>query len=524
MDITFHDEQLQKLEQINNDKHHALRIAVCGKFKSGKTSLLNLLLGTTLPVQSVTATGIVTKIIYGDYSSVKYIDGSVSQVSSEELSKLITVASKTLDSITLGNARVAYIGSRSELLKRGKVEFWDTPGLEDDPKLTAITMDAIHQCDLVICVMHANQVLSLYEKRLFQKLFKLMNGNIIFVVNHIDSLYADEREQVISTVKKTLKQYPNKYCSDGNLFFTSANPEHPYIYSLKYAVSQIIQNKLTRREIQTETKIGKSRVLTEEWNYRLQEDKEMTEQNLIKVQSQIDEDIENKKKVINEQYKYGVRDIQQAQEIMQSKLLSELTWRRALLDYQDETDWEKNFRDGAAEWLKEYILQIINDANASIAKALRNCSFFREKFAIVVDEKIWKKQYVYPKNFVRPLFFPERRFQQFCSDCIDRTIPLLMSCVIDELSERANDDIDSLLEELESSCIVGCSNITAEQKLLNFHEKYQTEYYQLNEYITQSEDLCRDISYDIKRRSHIYKFIDFFSTLFPRILYGEIFG
>jgi len=524
MDIVFHTEQLRKLEQIKNDTHHALRIAVCGKFKSGKTSLLNLLLGTTLPVQSVTATGIVTKIIYGDYSSVKRIDGSISYVSSEELSKLITIASKTLDGITLGNARVAYIGSRSKLLKRGKVEFWDTPGLEDDPQLTAITMDAIHQCDLVLCVMHANQVLSLYEKRLFQKLFALMNGNIIFVVNHIDSLHMDEREQVISTVQKTLKQYPNKYCSKGNLFFTSANPDHPDIDSLKDAVSQIIQDKLTRREIQKDTKIGKSRVLTEEWNCQLQEDQEITNQNIIEVQVQIKDDIENKQKVIDEQYKYGTRDIQQAQESMKSKFLSELTWRRALLDYQDEPDWEKNFKDGASEWIKEYILQIIKDANISITKSLNNCSFYKEKFSIVADDKIWKKRYVYQKNFVRPLLFPERRFQQFCTDCIDKTIPILMSSIINELSASAYSDVDSLLAKLETTYTTRRRNITAEPKLLNSHERYQTESNQLKEYVTQSKDLCRDISYDLERKSFKYKIVDFFSTIFPGMLSDEIFS
>lgn len=524
MNTASYHEQLIKLERIKNDTHHALRIAVCGKFKSGKTSLLNLLLGTKLPVQSVTATGIVSKIIYGNCSLVKYIDGTISSVTPEELNKLILVASKTLEGVKLGNARVAYIGSYSKLLKRGKVEFWDTPGLEDDPELTAITMNAIDQCDLILCVMHANQVLSLYEKRLFQKLFTLMDGNIIFIVNHMDSLQAEEREQVVSTVQKMLKQYPNKFCSSGNLFFTSANPECPDIDSLKVALSQMIQNKITRKNIQKITKIGKSNVLAEELRCQIQEYQEINSQKIREIQLQIKDDIENKQKVMDEQFKYGTRDIQQAQESLKSKFLSELTWRGALHEYQKEPNWEKNFKTDAAVWLKKYILQIVKDTNHTITTTLQNCSFFGEDFAIIVDEKIWKHRYVYQKNFVRPLLFSERRFQQFRVDCVNKTIPLLMSGVINKLAENAASDISCLMSKFEAAYFIGRKNILAEKILLNSYELLQNEAAQLEEHTSKSKDLCQDIARDLKRESFRYKLVDLLSTIFPSMLSDERFS
>lgn len=524
MDITYHNKNIEKLEQIKNDRHHALRIAVCGKFKSGKTSLLNLLLDTRLPVQAVTATGIVTKVIYDNSSSVKWNDNTVSSISIEEMNKLITVADKSLDGVKIGKAKTVYVGSHSKMLKRGKVEFWDTPGLEDDPLLTEITMDAIEQSDLVLCVMHANQVLSMYEKRLFQKLFELMNGNVIFVVNHMDSLHDEDIAKIVSTVQKTLKQYPNKHCKNGNLFFTSANPEQPDIESLKEAMIELIGDKVTRRSIQKTTKIGKSTVVMQEWNSQIEEEQKENSQNIIEIQSQIRTDIEDKHSLIDKQYKHSINTIKLIQENMKTKLMNELTWRKALENYQQQSNWEKNFKDGAAEWLKEYILQIFEDANYDVSKTLQECSFYSGTFALTVNKKLWKKRYVYKKNFVKPRLFPERRFQKFCEKCVDKTIPLLMSKVVNELVENVCTDVDALMKKLEDSSLNAHNNLSAEQHLLDNQDNLQTESEQLKEYVRKSEELCSDISLDAGRYSLKYKFVDFLSAIFPSILLKEIYN
>ena len=523
MNISYHNEQLQNLERLKDDTHHALRIALCGKFKSGKTSLLNLLLGTALPVQAVTATGIVTKVIYGRSYAVKRNDGSITPVSSEELNRLITVAEKTLDGITFGDAQTAYIGSRSKLLKRGKVEFWDTPGLEDDPVLTAIAMNAVKACDLVICVMNATQLLSLHEKRLFSKLFALMNGNMIFVVNHIDSLHGEERNQVLDTVKKSLKQYPNRYCENGNIFFTSANPNQPDIASLRDTVVKLVNSKSTRLEIQKTTKIGKSNVLMQEWNDRILEDRESIEQSILESQSQIQKDVQKKQAALDEQYKYCSRDIEEVRDSICSKLQSELTWRNTLEEYQSELDWERNFKQGAAAWIKNAIQQIINDTNCIVSESIRTCSFYKGDFAIFIDEKIWKKHYVYQKNFVRPLLFPERRFRQYCSDCIDKTIPMLMSHVIPQVSSQADIAIENVLKNLASAYTTVRENLTAEQCFLDSYQRSQMELQQMNDFVARSEKLCQDISIDRERGTFRYKLKDFLCSIFPSMFSGEIY-
>lgn len=287
MDRQIYIKNLEKLKLIQEDSHHALRIAMCGKFKSGKTSLLNLMLGTSLPVQSVTATGIVTKIIYGDSVAVRMKNGDLKSVSKEEQYDYISVVDKNLDGVTTGDAKCAYIGCRSELLKRGRVEFWDTPGLEDDPSLTQITLDAVHRCDLLIYVMHACQALSQYEKRLFPKLHRLMDGNIIFVVNHMDSLRGDEANNIIMTVGSVLGKYKNRLMPRGNLFFTSAGPRHPYVSQLADSIARLCDENEIRINIFNSAKYGKFSVLEEEWKEYIREDLEAAKKQVRELQELI---------------------------------------------------------------------------------------------------------------------------------------------------------------------------------------------------------------------------------------------
>ena len=69
----MYEEMMQEHEQYGKaicsyqsrlacEGNRPMRIAICGKFKSGKTSLLNLLLGLDLPVRAITATKLITRI------------------------------------------------------------------------------------------------------------------------------------------------------------------------------------------------------------------------------------------------------------------------------------------------------------------------------------------------------------------------------------------------------------------------------------------------------------------------------
>lgn len=521
MDRQFYSQKLESLKKIQMDDHHALRIAMCGKFKSGKSSLLNLMLNTNLPVRSITATGIVTKIIYGDISAVKMKNGGIENVSEEELYDYITVAEKNLDGVILSNVEYAYVGSRSKLLKHGKVEFWDTPGLEDDPELTRITMDAVQQCDFVIYVMHATQVLSMYEKRIFPRLYKLMNGNIIFVVNHMDSLREEEADSVCLAVDNALEKYTNKYFFGGSVFFTSANPENPEIFSLLDGLENMLSQKQNRIDLLNLTKSGKAAVMIDEWMESISEDQQAIAESITQYEIWIKNDIDRKKDQLKQIYTHCLSRIQQVQKKMEADILNESAWRMVLLDYQNTPNWERNFVQGASELIKARMSKIIQEGNDEIRACVQKTIFDTECPPIVLDEeKIWKKANWY-RNFARPIFFPEKRFRQYCIDCVNKTISALMSEPVKLAESTVKYYFDKSFSNMERYYNQAYAGIEADIELRQKLADLTGDQNLIHEYMVKISDIRDDINAAGLRNRFSYRWKDFFSFFFPGMLYDE---
>lgn len=524
MDRQFYLQKLENLKKIQKDDHHALRIAMCGKFKSGKSSLLNLMLNTNLPVRSITATGIVTKVIYGNTFAVKMKNGDIQNVSEEELYDYITVAEKNIDGVVLSDAEYAYIGSRSKLLKRGKVEFWDTPGLEDDPELTRITMNAIQQSDFVIYVMHANQVLSMYEKRIFPRLYKLMNGNIFFVVNHMDSLRPEEADSVCLTVGNALKKYANEYFLGENVFFTSANPESPEIYSLLNSIENLLSEKKKRIDLLNIAKTGKADAMINSWMEYISEDQNTVEKNINQCEIWIKNDIDRKKSQLERTYTFCEARMQRIQKKLETDMLDESAWRMVLLNYQNVPEWESNFVNGASALVKARMSKIVQEGNVEIRECVQETIFDTDFSPIVLDEeKIWRKAYWY-KNFSRPLFFPERRFRQYCIDCVNKTISALMSEPVRLASETMQYYFDRSYSDMLCHYGQAYANVTADSELLQNLDDLTADQNLMNEYLAEISDIQEDINSAGVRNRFAYKWKEFFSFFFPGMLYDEIYG
>lgn len=200
-----------------------MRIAVCGKFKSGKTSLLNLLFGLELPVQAVTATRLVTRIIKGNGSYIETEDGTRTKLATDERNQLILGENNPGQSPSAG----IVVGCDSPLLgEAGEMEFWDTPGLEDTAELTEITMHALERCDLAILVFDANKFGSWCEKMTLENLQDLLGGNVVYVINRIDLLNSEEDfMHVKRSANYLLKEYGNEVVGHGHILYTSASPE-----------------------------------------------------------------------------------------------------------------------------------------------------------------------------------------------------------------------------------------------------------------------------------------------------------
>lgn len=302
MNAELHQKRQSELESIRSDDHHALRICLCGKFNAGKTSLLNLLLNISLPVLPVTTTGTLTRVVYGDGCALRTPDGELQALSPESLKHAVIVREKGMDNVTVSGASCAYFATKSQLLRRGKVEFWDTPGMEDDEVLTYISLSASKKCDVIIYVLHANQALSLFEKRHFPLFHRQTGGNLLFVVNHTDQLRQDEREQLFPVMKSLSARYACPALQQGNLFFTSANPDCPDINTLRQAIQSLFSTRGERLQLLTAAAAGRADVLSGRWEDELaldQEDETQKENALIQ---NIQADVTRQKNELEQQY------------------------------------------------------------------------------------------------------------------------------------------------------------------------------------------------------------------------------
>ena len=135
-------------------------VALFGRVSSGKSSLLNALLGTdVLPVGINPTTAVPTKLRYGPVlrAAVAYGDGRADPVTVEELSKLVT---EQHNPGNLKNVVRALVEVPSPRLKEG-ILLVDTPGLGSLAKRGAAeTLAYLPSCDLALMLIDAGATLN----------------------------------------------------------------------------------------------------------------------------------------------------------------------------------------------------------------------------------------------------------------------------------------------------------------------------------------------------------------------------
>lgn len=199
------------------------RIAFFGAFKSGKSTLLNALIGAPLlPVRAHRATGVVTTVRYGPQPSVDIIrrggEGRVDQsIPFDDAARLIVRDAEGGES-DIEEVRIAV---PLPLLTGGSV-LVDTPGLLDDELLSDRTRQEIERCDLAVMVLAADKILSAREREVAAWANDLLRGNVVFVVNRLDLVDEEEREDVLEWTRRALAGTGNEMVGRPRIFATAA--------------------------------------------------------------------------------------------------------------------------------------------------------------------------------------------------------------------------------------------------------------------------------------------------------------
>lgn len=235
-----------------------LKILFAGRFKTGKSTLLNAMLGTELLPDEVTpCTAVITEIEYGESpSAVLYFKEGINiaelpQTLNAEVAAHIQkhapdqpppmeIQLSSPDAlhdyltIPLGEEHVRGVRESPYAkcalkwpiaLCKGGAVLIDSPGLNEHEARDATTIGYLDEADMIIHVLPASQLCDKCDKNFIEDVKRRGKGGfpIIFVVNRFDQLRNDRERDKIRDYAGKLKELDGIYGSEG-LFFTAALP------------------------------------------------------------------------------------------------------------------------------------------------------------------------------------------------------------------------------------------------------------------------------------------------------------
>ncbi len=213
------------------------QITVLGTFKTGKSSLLNALLGEdVLPARVLRATGAVTRLRYAPCPACTLVrqqpDGThrSEPLAFDERARHILLSLENehsapdLHEIVIQHPAVPLPPAWSLV---------DTPGLGDTAELTARSQQELLQTDLLVLVLSAYQLFSQHERDVLRHASRLLNGNIVCVVNQIDLIAPAEQADVFRRAALLLDKTGNPLVGQPRLFISSATPSQSGIAALR---------------------------------------------------------------------------------------------------------------------------------------------------------------------------------------------------------------------------------------------------------------------------------------------------
>ena len=201
------------------------RVVVMGTFTSGKSTLINALLGSRiLPESALPSTAILTFIQFGydtddveiHYRDIVNEDGNVTKGAVEHISKenfMQTYHYDIADTEKLSQTgsiprfkKVAYSIVRCSLpLVQDGVSIVDTPGLEDKDVATELALDIAAKAQAIIYVC-GERGFAEADREYFEENFKGNPGNVFFILNKMDNITSDiQRKQALDRVRYDVK-------------------------------------------------------------------------------------------------------------------------------------------------------------------------------------------------------------------------------------------------------------------------------------------------------------------------------
>jgi GTP-binding protein EngB required for normal cell division len=204
----------QKLNDLaSRNSEGRFHLAVLGKFKRGKSTLLNALTGEPiLPVGVVPLTAAPTFLQYGEAAKIiiQYKDGrpadeftgTLTGERSAFLAGFVTEKGNPKNKLGVAEAQVNLPAS----ILSGGVVLIDTPGIGSTYRHnTSATLNFLEQCDAALFLVSADPPITEVEIKFLRQVSEKV-PRLFFVLNKIDYLNEGELEEALAFYKRILSE------------------------------------------------------------------------------------------------------------------------------------------------------------------------------------------------------------------------------------------------------------------------------------------------------------------------------
>ncbi len=200
---------MELIEQVDcRLREHRFTVAVVGEFKTGKSTFVNALLGVdVVPTDVIPATATLNRITYGLESRIEVVfkDGHKESVAFDKLKEYVTKEYVTTDLLESLDEVVVYHPAPYLM---NNVDVIDTPGLNDDSSMTAVTLSVLPRIDAAILVISGLSPFSDFTRQfLEERLLSSDLGRVIFLVNRLGQLGgAENADRIVSHIEQRITQ------------------------------------------------------------------------------------------------------------------------------------------------------------------------------------------------------------------------------------------------------------------------------------------------------------------------------
>ena len=248
-------------------KESPLVISFVGRFKTGKSSLINALIGREiLPTRNTTATAVVTHIVKGPRTCVWLCENGTKKNITVENAKDIILNYKTKSAENC--AEIIFELPIPWLSDH--VEIRDTPGMDDsaqDGILEEVAMRSLRDTDLCVCVYDAQQFLSGREREFTKRIREMLAENTVFAINRINLINSKENfEYIKKQAIAYFKAQGDASYGIGKFFMISSAPGNLYLDNFDTWFKKIASktNPSMNQAIRKASAKGRMRMLAED--------------------------------------------------------------------------------------------------------------------------------------------------------------------------------------------------------------------------------------------------------------------